>query len=61
MRLRRRLTITGHSGERYIHVDAQLLASALVDDDRGVEVDLAIVDELHSREGENNCRRENSH
>lgn len=44
------LTITWHSRERDIHVDSQLLPSALIDNNGRLDFQLTIVDEFDESE-----------
>lgn len=54
-------TVAGHAGEGNIHADRQTLSSALVNRDRCVDDDFAIVEEFEGGEGQDDARSNQGH
>jgi len=52
-----RRTIARHLREGDIHVDCELLSSALVDNNRRVDIDLTVIEELDHGNREDNRGR----
>lgn len=52
------LTVAGYSGESYVHLDRELLATASIYDNRCVDIDSAIVEEFEQGDREDDRRRE---
>ena len=54
-------TVAWYSWVSHIKMYGQLFAPAAVDDNRGIDVDTPVVEELHYCKRQNDCERDQSH
>lgn len=56
-----RLTVTRHAGEKDVHIYHELFSPRAIYDDRGLQVDSAVIDEFQDGGYGDDCKRDKGH